>query len=179
MNLRSPYRVKADRTHDENERAKSIADRGKASEASVHRKLETFDNYGPVLWERIPDYRAGSMKTALADFRVLEHGVTTFIEVKEVSKGFRLPYGNVSQLGALRRASLAGAKALVLVHCLEPELWYGLSVEAMQEIKRTSTEASWNLKGRPSGDLSVWLNTYPAHNGVFTSLALYAMQAKT
>lgn len=147
---------------------------GKASEDAITAVLKTWDSRQSVAWHRIPDARAGSAKAALADFYVLERGQSFLIEVKEVDHAFRLPHNNftVDQIARMRRFSMAGALALVLVHFTKTDSWRAARPEWF--IKREG--GSWDMAALPARTLHGFLQPYAEGRLVFSVDAHLAMK---
>lgn len=122
-----------------------IGDRGKYAEDVVKKKLKALESADTTHY-RWPDTRAGSLKTAPADFAVMRRGRLFLLEVKQVQHGYRLPYPNfdLAQAARMRMWQHAGASPWVIVcHRTEQTLWRYGPLDAFED---RSVGGSWNLQ---------------------------------
>lgn len=140
----------------------STGTRGKYAEAKVRDVLKKLSEDARTMFMRLPDARAGSFTPTTADFLVTHYGKTIFVEVKEVAHDYLLPHKNFSpdQRARIKRWTLAGAKATVIVYHSTSKLWRLADLRVFD----AHEGASWNLFDLPTcttkeleGRLDTWL----------------------
>lgn len=122
-----------------------IGNRGKYAEDVIKKKLKALESADTTHY-RWPDTRAGSLKTAPADFAVMRRGRLFLLEVKQVQHGYRLPYPNFdpAQAARMRMWQHAGASPWIIVcHRTEQTLWRYGPLDAFED---RSVGGSWNLQ---------------------------------
>lgn len=132
--------------------AATHASRGKTAEKLVKAKLDRLSLQTGTVSYRLPDARAGSFQTALADFLLLHKGVLHLLEVKEVEHEYRLPHDNfgADQVARLRRFKFSGAESHVLVYHSTLKKWRTADVDYF--LARDG--GSWDLRDLPLLDLN-------------------------
>ena len=103
---------------------KKKGSQGKASETQVQDALTKFKAAYPFFdFDRLPDTRSAGtlMPSQVSDYTVFCRGQAYSLEVKEISKGFRLP--KFVQLPRMLRREKSGAHGVVLVHFIEHSIW--------------------------------------------------------
>jgi len=138
---------------------KKKGSQGKSAESAVQKLLDQRRREGKLDFIRLLDSRAAGRTVAAqpCDFIVFAPGNTIALEVKQVSKGDRLPNQSFTQLP--RMAALARQKvtAVLLVFLLETNTWWAVDVGSM------SPAPSWKVggegwRGHSSCDIFLDLN---------------------
>lgn len=127
----------------------SAADRGKTAEKAVLSWLQSLNTrVAQFMFLRLPDARSamGRMKSMPCDFLVFSPAGATFVEVKELKHDFRIPADMITQLPELKKAQLAGCRALVLVNHTTTKLWR--CIDASELEPRVS--GSWDVSMFPT-----------------------------
>lgn len=124
-----------DESFAEAKKRKARGQRGKSAEDAVEAALKLLkEEYDWIDYDRLPDTRAAGriMPARVSDFTVFAAGKSFSLEVKEISKGFRLP--KPVQLPRMRRREMAGCLGFLLVHAKEAELnpWRVLWVDDLE-----------------------------------------------
>lgn len=120
---------------------KKKGSQGKASETQVQGALTKFKAaYSFFDFDRLPDTRsAGTLMPAqVCDCTVFCRGQAYSLEVKEISKGFRLP--KFVQMPRMLRREKVGVPGIVLVHFLEKNVWVAKGLNWFD-----TGDASWDL----------------------------------
>lgn len=130
----------------------SLSNRGKYAESKVKDLLKSLESK-TCTHARWPDARSGSLVTAPADFLLLNNGVLSLLEVKEVAHDFRLAYSNfgLDQIARMRMWGFAGARHWVIVYHSNVKLWRVLGLDVF--LDRDVTAGSWDLSGFHVGSL--------------------------
>ena len=91
--------------------------RGKWAEGKDTAVLKDLDERADTTFYRFPDARAGFRQPAPCDYMLMQAGIMTVIEVKEVDHSHNLPYGNYAadQNGRVMKWVHAGAIGFLLI----------------------------------------------------------------
>lgn len=135
-------------------RKTSVGTRGKYAEGKVKEQLEKLALQSGFAYYRPPDARAGSKKTAPADFICLlntgPYTDTILLEVKEVGHDYRLPKKNFpqEQRARMRKWALAGADCWVIVLHTTTGQWRCLPLSYFDN--DFEDKGSWDFSGLTS-----------------------------
>lgn len=146
--------------------------RGKLAEGKVKDELTKLAVNSGIAYHRFPDARAGSFKTAPADFMFGEKFESTqqltklrMLEVKEVNHASRLPFKNfeTDQVARMTSWEWAGASCWVIVlhipwlidgrYGKDKQAWRLLPLEFFKG-ERLKPSGSWNLEEYPRRTLA-------------------------
>ena len=120
---------------------KKKGQQGKTAETKVQALLDQRQREGKLNYIRLLDARACGrpVPAAPSDFVVFQQGFRgTLLEVKQISKGDRLPKKSFTQLP--RMLSMKHAYSMLLVFLAETDEWWSLRVMDMDP-----AAASWKI----------------------------------
>jgi len=130
-----------DESFEEACKRKKKGQQGKSAESKVRALLEERGAEGKLGFIRLLDARAAGKPVPAqpCDFIVFKHGAAWLLEVKQISKGNRLPKKSFPQLSRMLSMK-AHAHLMLLVFLAETGEWWNMEVVAMD-----ASAASWKV----------------------------------
>jgi hypothetical protein len=115
--------------------------RGKKAESVVQDMLKERQAAGILEFIRLPDSRSAGrpLPAQPCDYIVFHEGNSVALEVKEISKGSRLPRKSFPQLPRMQQLGKVGVILLLWVYLKETNEWRSLDVLGME-----LEDKSWN-----------------------------------
>lgn len=130
-----------DESFEESKARKKKGSQGKTAEAAVQKLLDQRQREGKISYIRLLDARTCGkpVPAAPADFVVFQEScVATLLEVKQISKGDRLPKKSFTQLP--RMLSMKQAWPMLVVYLAGTDSWWSMDVTRMD-----LSAASWKV----------------------------------
>lgn len=133
------------KSHQEDERKKALATRGKKAQDITQDFLEKLKaKYRTFDFLRLSDARSagGRAKAMPGDFEFFRPGIHGILEVKQTKHNYRISKKDIPQIPKLRRREMAGGHIVVLIYHSEMGMWRVPSFEIFRD---NPIAPSWDL----------------------------------